>query len=111
MHELSITQNIIEIVQDQIDIHAISKVISIRLKVGELAMIEPSSLIFCFDILTNGTPMEGARLEIEHVPIRGRCVDCGDFLVGSVFICPECGGRDVEVISGSELAIIDMEVE
>ncbi len=111
MHELSITQSLLEIVNQEVAKHAISKVTIVKLQVGKLSAIQPTSLTFCFEFLTKGTPVEGAELVIEVVPVRARCLGCEEsFEVnGLLFACPNCSGRNIEMISGRELSIIEIQ--
>jgi len=113
MHELSIAQNIVEILHDQMKIHNLSKIESVGLRVGVLRSIEIESLSFSFNVLTAGSPLEGARLEVEEVPIKGRCMECGQQVTLSNWLddCPLCGGPRVEIISGKELDIVAIEGE
>jgi len=111
MHELSITQSLLEIVNQEVAKHAISKVTAVKLKVGKLRAIEPTSLTFCFELLSKDTPVQGAELVIEFVPVRGRCLGCGElFEVDSLlFACPGCSGHNIEMISGRELYIEEIQ--
>jgi hydrogenase nickel incorporation protein HypA/HybF len=111
MHELSIAQNIIDIVCDQMRIHDLSRVESVSLRIGLMRCVVIESLSFSFDVLTSGSPLEGARLEVEEVPIRGRCMGCGqEFpLKNWMDDCPLCRGVQVEIISGKELDIVAIE--
>ena len=90
-----------------------SKIKKIRLKIGEFASIVPDSLTFCFELVSRGTVAEGALLEIENVGLVARCSDCDEsFEVrDQVFLCPECGGPALELISGRELSISSIEGE
>lgn len=111
MHELSITQSLLEIVNQEVAKHAISKVTTVKLKIGKLRAIEPTSLTFCFELLSKDTPVQGAELVIEFVPVRGRCLGCGElFEVDSLlFACPGCSGHNIEMISGRELYIEEIQ--
>ena len=111
MHELSIAQNIVDIVYDQMRIHNLSRIESISLRIGVLRSVVLDSLSFGFVALTSGSPLEGARLEVEEVPVRGRCLECcNEFTVkGWMDDCPLCRGRRVEIVSGKELDIVSIE--
>jgi len=111
MHELSIAQSIVDILNDQMKIHNLSKIESVGLRVGVLRNVEVESLSFSFTVLISGSPLEGARLEVEEVPIRGRCMECGQqfTVVNWLDDCPLCGGPRVEIISGKELDIVAIE--
>ena len=113
MHELSIAQNIVEIVQQYVPGEAIPDVRSVRVRVGGLSGIVPESLEFSFSAIVAGTPLGSARLDIERVPAISRCEGCktefeaADF----VFVCPACGGLNTRLISGSDLQVVDIELE
>ena len=61
MHELSITRNVVAIVSERA---AGQRVTRVRLEIGRLSAVVPDSIRFCFDICAQGTPLEGAELEI-----------------------------------------------
>lgn len=111
MHELSIAQNIVDIVRDQMRIHKLSKIESISLRIGVLRSVVIESLSFSFAILAAGSPLEGARLEVEEVPMKGRCMGCGQRFTVENWLddCPFCGGAGVEITSGKELDIVAIE--
>ncbi|GAB2634961.1 hydrogenase maturation nickel metallochaperone HypA [Prescottella soli] len=108
MHEMAITQSVVDAVCERA---AGRSVHSIRLQVGRLCAVVPDAMQFCFELVTEGTVAEGARLDIEEPPGRAHCRDCGaDFpLHDLVLLCP-CGSADVEILSGRELRIMSMEV-
>ena len=111
MHELSIAQNIIDIVCDQMRIHNLSRIETVSLRIGLMRCVVIESLNFSFDVLTSGSPLEGAHLEVEEVPIRGRCMGCGQEFILANWMddCPLCRGARVEIISGKELDIVAIE--
>jgi len=113
MHEMSIAQSLLDIILQEGETHHVRRVVSVALKVGELSSVVPESLRFCFELIAQGTIVEGAELQIERVPVTSRCEDCGaKFSVEQLaFICPSCGSRRVEVLSGRELNIQSLEVE
>lgn len=113
MHELSIAQNILDIVRENLSANGGGRLKSVKVKIGELAGVVPDSLDFCFGAITKGTEMEEARLEIEKTCIVARCNDCGrDFPVeGLMFSCPICKSTGITVIAGNELQVIEIEVE
>lgn len=113
MHELSIAENILSIVEDYARRNDASKVVSVKLRIGEMSGVQPEPLAFCFEICANGTVAEGASLEIERVPLSARCRACNVAfdVEGYCFLCPDCGSTEVEIISGRELQVTEMEVE
>ena len=113
MHEMSIAVNILDIVKLELAKNDATGLKSIKLKIGAMTAVEPESLSFCFDAITEGTNLAGARLDIEEIPVRGRCKNCfTEFELDRYFTtpCPGCGEASSELISGRELDIVSMEV-
>ena len=113
MHEMSLCESLIQIVENEAQRQHFSKVNSVRLEVGALSNVEPDAMHFCFDAVTRGTLAQGASLEIIHVPARAWCLDCAqDVVVKQRFdACPVCGNPVAQIKGGAELKIKDMEVE
>jgi hydrogenase nickel incorporation protein HypA/HybF len=111
MHEVSIAQGLLQIVLDEVKKHSISKVTVVKLKIGELTGVQPSALTFCFELMTKDTPVEGADLRIDVVPIKAKCLDCDDVFVTEdySFFCPGCSGSNTELVSGRELHVHEIE--
>jgi hydrogenase nickel incorporation protein HypA/HybF len=110
MHELSIAGAVVEIASR----HAAGRrVHKVEVKVGHLRQVVPSALEFAFELVSAGTPLEGAELTIEDVPVRGRCWECGEETLMWAFPlqCAVCGGMDLELLAGDELLIESLEVE
>lgn len=108
MHELSITQSIVDLACERA---AGRPVRSVRVRAGRLTAIVADSMLFCFDLVTAGTVAEGATLEIEQPPGRAHCRSCGaDFDVADLILLCPCGSADVQVTAGRELSIVSMEV-
>lgn len=110
MHEMSITQGIIDICEQ----HAGGRrVLSLEVEIGELSGVVPEAVEFCFEACSRGTLLEGARLNILRVPGRGRCRECGaDMPLAMVFdACRSCGGYRVVVEAGKEMRVREIEVE
>lgn len=113
MHEMSITMSMMEIVKHSMIEHGIKQLKRLRIRIGALTAVEPQSLIFCFEVYIHSTPMEGAILEIEDVPLMGKCRDCKkEFRIDEFYSdCPHCNSSSVENTSGHELDIVSMEGE
>lgn len=112
MHEMTIAQNLIEIIKDEMIRHDAKALKSALLHVGQLTAIVPESLSFCFEVMTSGTEMEGAELIIEIIPLKAMCRECEKtFEVQDyAFECPHCGSSDIKTVAGQELSIVEMEV-
>jgi hydrogenase nickel incorporation protein HypA/HybF len=113
MHELAIAQNILEIVQQSVTEEQEPDVKWVRIRVGQLSGVVPDSLDFCFSAIVSETRMQQAGLAIEQVPTVSRCRDCGhQFQIEDmVFVCPSCKSANLEMISGKELEILEIELE
>ncbi len=113
MHEVSLIESVVALVEDERRKQAFSRVRMIRLKVGALGHAEPDALRFCFDAVTRGTIADGARLEIETVPGEGRCSACRQLvpLEDRFAACPVCGSAQVRMTAGDELRLAELEVE
>jgi len=114
MHELPMAENIVKLVCSKLDeIGGNLKVTRVRLKVGKMSTAVPDCLRFYFEFLRKETPLESAVLDVEEVPVSGRCLQCElDFEMDSpVFLCPSCGSFSVEITGGRELLVESIEVE
>ena len=113
MHELSVTESILEIVLRHADQANATRVTQIDLTIGGLSSIVDDSVQFYFDILSQDTMAEGAQLVFHRVPGELRCWDCqATFtLNGRDFTCPECGSGRVQVVGGREFGVESIEVE
>jgi hydrogenase nickel incorporation protein HypA/HybF len=112
MHELGIAQNILEIVQQSVPKSQAKSVRDIRVRVGQLSGIVPDSLDFCFSAIINDTDMRQAKLSIEHIPTLSQCKKCEHrFEIEDwIFSCPVCQSVNIELISGKELEIVDIQL-
>lgn len=113
MHEMSLIESVFRIIEQQAADQGFRRVITVRLEVGELSHVEPSSLRFCFETAVNNTLARGAALEIISVPGRAFCQQCAKAAALKRLIdgCPECGGYQLKVVEGLELRIKELEVE
>jgi hydrogenase nickel incorporation protein HypA/HybF len=110
MHELSIAEGVIGVVERHAHGRRVTKV---ELKVGHLRQVVPDALAFAFELVAQGTVAEGAELEMEHVPAAGRCGGCGEHtpLPDLPLVCRVCGSSDVEITQGEELLVDSLEME
>lgn len=109
MHELSICRAITKLV----DRHAAGGTVrTVRLRVGELRQIVPDTLTYCWELVTEGSDLESATLEIERVPAAIRCAGCSHehTLTEPVLVCPNCQGKDVEIVAGEEFLITSLDL-
>lgn len=85
----------------------------ILFKIGGLRQVNPELMSFIFSVVSQGTPTEGADFSIMALPIIFHCRSCNRDVhsESAEFVCPICGGRNVELLSGLQLAIELLEVE
>lgn len=110
MHELSIAESVVRIASHQADGRRVTKV---HMKVGHLRQVVPSALSFSFGLVAEGTPVEGAELEMEEIPATGVCRGCGaeSRLRDFPLLCRQCGSSDLEILEGEELLVEFLELE
>jgi hydrogenase nickel incorporation protein HypA/HybF len=113
MHELPITQSILDIALNEAGAAQSAKIITIYLVVGELSGVSSECVQFYFDVLKKGNAAEEATLDFRHVPAEFKCRDCQTVftLQESYWLCPNCQGINVEVLAGKECYIESLEVE
>jgi hydrogenase nickel incorporation protein HypA/HybF len=109
MHELSLAEAIAAIAEEHAGGRRVAKV---EVKIGHLRQVVPSALTFAFELVTQGTFVEGAELEIKDVPARVACRSCkaDSGLVELPFACPSCGSVDVDLRAGEELFVDALEL-
>lgn len=114
MHEMSLTEGVVRILEEQAATHGFAKVKTVWLEIGELSQVDPEAMAFCFDAVTRGSAVAaGARLEIVTVPGLAYCLDCAISvpLPRRGEACPQCGGWALQVTSGGDMRIKELEVE
>ena len=115
MHELPITQSLLEIVLRHAERAGASRITGIDLALGVFTNYVSDSIQFYFDIISRGTPAEGAILHIHRIPATCYCWDCGqNFTWGERILpveCPHCKGAASQFTGGDEFYVESMEVE
>jgi hydrogenase nickel incorporation protein HypA/HybF len=113
MHELGIAEETLTAIQREAARYPNTRVIRVGLRIGELAGVNISALQFAFDAILPGTDCEGMKVEMEYVPRRHRCADCGnEFVIRDYELaCPQCRSSQSRCIGGEELDLTFVEVE
>jgi hydrogenase nickel incorporation protein HypA/HybF len=108
MHELGITEDIVAIATDYAKDAKVSRIV---VEIGRLTAVLPDAVRFCFDVCAEGTPAEGAQLDIVEIPGRARCRRCAaeQALEQPFGICP-CGATEFDWLAGEELRVRTVEV-
>lgn len=114
MHELSIAVNLVEIADQAAANAGLSQVTAVHLRLGQLSGVVANALLFGYDIATQGTRLEGSRLEIEDVPVVVLCLQCQTSRPlpdTQCFRCPVCGDSAIVVTAGKEIQLASIEGE
>jgi len=113
MHELAITQGILGIALDEAAKRNVSRVISIKIMIGDFSGIVPQLIQEYYNIASRGTVAENAALILERVPVTIRCLSCGAVsTVSKTFVkCSVCGSEQIKMLTGREFNVDSMEVE
>lgn len=112
MHELSIALSMIEQVEQQPAAQS-GGIRSIQVRIGALSGVDVEALRFAWEIARAGTPLAEAELEIEQVPLRVRCPQCGRTRTTEIqaIACPDCADAEQEILAGRELELTSLEVD
>ena len=112
MHEVALCQSLVDIICDQQREKGFARVQRVIVEVGALGHVDPHALAFAFDVQAQGSPAEGADLEIEEIAGKAWCMDCSKLVAvlrrGDP--CPGCGGHGMIVEQGEELRLKELEV-
>jgi hydrogenase nickel incorporation protein HypA/HybF len=114
MHEMSLTEGVVRILEDQAAAHGFTRVKTVWLEIGELSTVIPESMEFCFGAVAAGNPLTAeTSLVIIRVPGTAWCMDCSENVTVSsrIDLCPKCGGAKLAVTTGEEMRIKELEVE
>lgn len=115
MHEYSIVQGVLDTVIPAAQGAGATKLLKVRLRVGDMTEVVQESLDFMWDICCEerGAFVEGCKLEVEFVYPRSACMKCGHEFQHDRFHlkCPECGSASTMLLSGRELEVASMDVD
>lgn len=113
MHEMSLCEGLLQVVEAEAVKQGFSKVMAVWLEVGALSSVEPEAMEFCFDAVTRDSLANGATLNIIRTPGNAWCMKCAKVVVIQRRLdpCPECDSYQLQVVSGDEVNIKELEVE
>jgi len=120
MHELSMADAMVKTVLDVAEKNNATEVIEVTIEIGKLTMLNPEQLKFLLDVIVENTLLEGAEINIEEIPVKLNCNICeykgladmdeSDHYL-AIVKCPECGERNVEIITGRECNVKNIKIE
>jgi len=113
MHEYAVTQSMLDTVVREAGKSGAKKITEIRLVIGDLSTILDESVQLYFDLLSEGTIAQGAKLIFKRIAARFLCKECGNDFEKPArgFDCPKCGGFALPTEVGREFYIESIDVE
>ena len=113
MHELSLAGGILRVLEQARERDPFERITQLRLEVGALASVEIESLRFALNCIAANTILAGASIEIDQPPGSAWCLPCGHSvaITSRLDACPHCGGFQLQPTGGTELRVVDMQVE
>jgi hydrogenase nickel incorporation protein HypA/HybF len=115
MHEVSIVEGLISLVEKQKKLHQFSRVLEIQVACGTYNCVSEESLNFCFQTVAKGTYMENAVIKVHRLPENWSCTSCkSDFVredKSADPVCTRCGSAQVIPRLNSEIYLDNLEVE
>ena len=112
MHELSLSQGMLDIIEQQAATSGFESVRVVHLEIGALSCVERQALEFCFESVTRGSIADGAGLEITDVAGAAWCWDCEAVvaLTRRGEACERCNGYRLKIEDGERVRIVELEV-
>ena len=111
MHELTLANNLMVVIENEAKARGISRVLEIRIRAGTHSGVLPECLRECFTLAAAGSCAEGAALSIETVEAAVHCAGCGYDGPPKGWLCPRCGGEDIRLTAGREFYVESLAVE
>jgi len=114
MHELPITQSILEIVLRHAEKAHAKRITDIYIVMGELSKVVDESVQFYWDMIADDTIAKGAKLHFRMAPVEFQCMSCFEKYHPNDtedFQCPNCGSVGVKIIAGEEFSLEAIDVE
>ena len=115
MHELAITESLLEITLKHAEAAGAKKVKQLNIVIGQMSSVIDESVQFYWDFVAKDTIAEGAILKFERIPATFRCLNCqAEFGLNGDrpgFLCPHCQSAQVQVVSGNDFRLDSIDVE
>ena len=113
MHELPVTESILEIALKHAQKAGATRITALHLVIGQMASIVDDSVQFYWDFVSKDTLAEGAQLTFRRIPTEFQCQDCQKRYApdGAVLACPQCGSTRIKIVAGEEFFLEAIDVE
>lgn len=110
MHEMTVAQNLLDMIKDEA-IKRNGKPVKAKISCGILNCVNDETLTFAFNALAKDTVCEGITLEVEHKPISGHCRSCDTTSEVKYFSpkCSKCNNEDIELFPDAPLVLDEIE--
>jgi len=107
LHELGVVFEVIKTVENFAEKNGVTKIEKLVLQIGELSSMIPKYIEACYPAAVDGTIMQDTKLEIEILPGNGICKNCSKVfnLIENRQVCPSCGSKEWQLLSGKEFII------
>ncbi len=108
MHEANFTREIVEAILEKMKKHPERIASSVKVRVGDMLHLVPDSVKLHYDLLTEGTVLEGVELIFLEMPVRIKCLDChreGGVEDHHLLMCSFCDSQKVKLLSGNEIIV------
>jgi hydrogenase nickel incorporation protein HypA/HybF len=113
MHEMTLAESVLQIVEDAAQRKGMRRVRAVWLEIGQLSSVEPEAMRSCFDAVARDSVAAGARLEIVTTAGAAWCYSCSGRVALAELgaACPRCGGHRLRVTEGAEMRVKEVEAE
>ena len=113
MHELSVTESLLQLAERYAAEADAARVTDLYLVIGRLSSIVDDSVQFYWDIISQDTICAGAALHFERVPATILCRNCNEqyTLEGELIPCPNCASTQIKITAGEEFRLDSITIE
>ena len=113
MHEMSLCESILDILETEARNQSFNRVTKVLLEIGELAAVEIEAMHFCYDMVVKDTVADKSELVIREIPAIAKCRQCHEQMTVKTRYeaCVACGSYELDVIMGDQMKIKELEVE
>jgi hydrogenase nickel incorporation protein HypA/HybF len=110
VHEVSLAQSVLDIVERAASAQRFARVTQLTLEVGALAAVDPAALQFALEAVAHGSLLEGAQFTLHTPPGRAFCFGCAEevSVLARGHACPRCGSYRLHVTQGDDVRVVEM---
>jgi hydrogenase nickel incorporation protein HypA/HybF len=107
MHELALAEDALKLVKERREQLGLKKITAIKFGIGAARISHQAEFKELFEMITKGSIFEGAKLEVEILPVKSLCMDCQTDVDPQLFCldCANCGSTNIRLMSGNQLVV------